>query len=39
MNHFKMNMCIAGKHTRNLKTTKAGVFLASIASQLTVIVS
>jgi len=39
INHFKMNMCIAGRHTRNHKTTKADVFLAGIASQLTVIVS
>ena len=39
INHFKMNMCIAGRHTRHHKTTKADVFLAGIASQLTVIVS
>lgn len=39
INHFKTNMCIAGKHTRNHSTTKADVFLAGIASQLTVIVA
>ena len=39
INHFKINMCIAGKHTRNHATTKADVFLAGIASQLTVIVA
>ena len=39
INHFKINMCIAGKRTRNHTTTKADVFLAGIASQLTVIVS
>lgn len=39
LNHFKMNMCIAGKRTRNHTTTKADVFLAGIASQLTVIVA
>ena len=39
INHFKTNMCIAGKRTRNHATTKADVFLAGIASQLTVIVS
>lgn len=39
INHFKTNMCIAGKHTRNHTTTKADVFLAGIASQLTVIVA
>lgn len=39
INHFKINMCIAGKRTRNHLTTKADVFLAGIASQLTVIVS
>lgn len=39
INHFKINMCIAGRKTRNHATTKADVFLAGIASQLTVIVS
>lgn len=39
INHFKINMCIAGKRTRNHATTKSDVFLAGIASQLTVIVS
>jgi hypothetical protein len=32
-------MCIAGRKTRNHTTTKADVFLAGIASQLTVIVA
>jgi len=32
-------MCVAGKRTRNHATTKADVFLAGIASQLTVIVA
>lgn len=39
INHFKINMCIAGRKTRNYTTTKADVFLAGIASQLTVIVA
>lgn len=39
INHFKINMCTAGKRTRNHITTKADVFLAGIASQLTVIVA
>lgn len=39
INHFKINMCVAGKRTRNHTTTKADVFLAGIASQLTVIVA
>ncbi len=39
INHFKLNMCVAGKRTRNHATTKADVFLAGIASQLTVIVA
>ena len=39
INHFKINMCVAGRHTRNHLTTKADVFLAGIASQLTVIVA
>lgn len=39
INHFKTNMCIAGRKTRNHITTKADVFLAGIASQLTVIVA
>ena len=34
-----INMCIAGRKTRNHTTTKADVFLAGIASQLTVIVA
>lgn len=39
INHFKLNMCVAGRYTRNHTTTKADVFLAGIASQLTVIVA
>ena len=39
INHFKTNMCVAGKRTRNHATTKADVFLAGLASQLTVIVA
>lgn len=39
INHFKINMCIAGRKTRNHTTTKADVFPAGIASQLTVIVA
>lgn len=39
INHFKINMCIASRKTRNHITTKADVFLAGIASQLTVIVA
>ena len=39
INHFKINMCIAGRKTRNHTTTKSDVFLASIASQLTFIVA
>lgn len=39
INHFKINMCVAGRKTRNHITTKADVFLAGIASQLTVIVA
>lgn len=39
INHFKTNMCVAGRKTRNHVTTKADVFLAGIASQLTVIVA
>ena len=39
INHFKTNMCIAGRKTRSHATTKADVFLAGIASQLTVIIA
>ena len=39
INHFKTNMCVAGRMTRNHATTKADVFLAGIASQLSVIVA
>ena len=37
--HFKTNLCIAGRKIRNHATTKADVFLAGIASQLTVIIA
>lgn len=39
INHFKTNMCTTGRKTRNHVTTKADVFLAGIASQLTLIVA
>ena len=39
INHFKINMGIAGRKTRNHLSTKADAFLAGIASQLTVIVA
>lgn len=39
INHFKVNMGIAGRKTRNHVTTKADVFLAGIASQLSAIVA
>ena len=39
INHFKINMCIARRKTRNHTTTKSDVFLAGIASQLTVIIA
>lgn len=37
INHFKINMCIAGRKTRNHTITKADFSLTDIASQLTVI--
>lgn len=39
INHLKINMCAAGRKSRNHITTKADVFLAGIANQLTVIVA
>ncbi|ODR43434.1 hypothetical protein [Eisenbergiella tayi] len=39
ISHFKINMCTTGRKTRNHTTTKADVFFAGIASQLTVIVT
>jgi hypothetical protein len=39
INHFKLNMCIAGRKSRHHLTTKADVFLAGIACQLTAIVA
>lgn len=37
--HLKENMCISNRKTSNLKTTKADVFLAGIASLFTVILA
>jgi len=39
INHLKINMCVAGRKTRNHLTTKADVFLAGIACQFTAIVA
>lgn len=39
INHFKNNMFVAGRKIRNHITTKADVFLAGIASQLSVIIA
>ena len=39
INHFKTNMCVAGRMTRNHATTKGNVCLAGLASQLTAIVA
>ena len=39
INHLKINMCVAGRRTRNHATKKADVFLPGIANQLTVIVA
>ena len=39
INHIKQNMGIAGRKTRDAKTTKADVFLAGIAQLFTVIVA
>ena len=39
INHIKSNMGIAGRKTRNSKTTKSDVFLAGIAQLLTVIIA
>ena len=39
ISHFKNSMCVAGRKTRSHPTTKADVFLAGIASQLSVIVA
>ena len=39
INHFKTNMCIAGRKSRDHLTTKADVFLAGIASQFTAIIA
>lgn len=37
--YSKITMCIGGRKTRNHTTTKSDVFLAGIASQLTVIIT
>lgn len=39
INHFKINMCIAGRKSRNHLTTKADIYLAGIASQFTAIIA
>lgn len=39
IDHLKINMCVAGRKSRNHTTTKADVFLAGIAGQLTVVVA
>lgn len=39
IDHLKINMCVAGRKSHSHITTKADVFLAGIASQLTVIVA
>lgn len=39
INHFKMNMCIAGRKSRDHLTTKADVLIAGIASQFTAIIA
>lgn len=39
INHFKMNMSIAGRKSRDHLTTKADVLIAGIASQFTAIIA
>lgn len=39
INHFKINMCIADRKTRNVLTTKADTFFAGIATLLTLILA
>lgn len=39
INHFKMNMCIAGRKSRDHLTTKADILIAGIASQFTAIIA
>jgi hypothetical protein len=39
INHLKINMCVAGRKSRNHMTTKADLFLAGIACQFTVIIA
>lgn len=39
IDHLQINMCVAERKSCNRTTTKADVFLAGIASQLTVIVA
>jgi hypothetical protein len=39
INHFKTNMCVGDRKSRNPSTTKADLFLAGIAQLLTVVVA
>lgn len=39
INHFKSSMCVAGRKSRNLNTTKADLLLASISQLFTVIIA
>ena len=39
INHFKINMCVAGRKTRDLYTTKSDFLLAGIAQLFTLIVT
>lgn len=39
INHFKTNMCVASRKSRNLLTTKADLLLASITQLFTVIIA
>lgn len=39
INHFKINLCVAGRKSRDHLTTKADVYLAGIVSQITVLVA
>jgi hypothetical protein len=38
ISHIKINMCVAGRKSRNHLTTKADVYIAAIANQFTVVV-
>lgn len=39
INYFKMNICIAGRKSRDHLTNKADILLAGIASQFTAIIA